>query len=221
MCWWLDASIGKEHLLCLFHCFSGFSGNVCYLCIFIIIFYHNIMVLSSNITWIFPDENSGSANGNDNHSYHCLHLWYCHHPGSKLWTWDSFLSPGKASSLPQCAVQSFPPRLLSWLLSVWVMMWLEFLVFTNSGGNLSCSTNLGKLLKGPRVWVLRCVSWQRLCICQRPWREDARVFWTGFAERNKGIHLRSSLLSFSAFAVKHFGQFSPRTVSNWSDIFWV
>lgn len=57
-----------------------------------------------------------------------LHLWYCHHPGSKLWTWDSFLSPGKASSLPQCAVQSFPPRLLSWLLSVWVMMWLEFLV---------------------------------------------------------------------------------------------
>lgn len=74
---------------------------------------------------------------------------------------------------------------LSWLLSVWVMMWMEFLVFTNSGGNLSCSTNLGKLLKGPCVWVLRCVSWRWLCICQRPWREDTRVFWTGFAESQK------------------------------------
>lgn len=45
-----------------------------------------------------------------------LHVWYCHHPGSKLWMWDSFLSPGKASSLPRCAVLPFPPRLLSWLL---------------------------------------------------------------------------------------------------------
>lgn len=143
------------------------------------------MVLSSNITWIFPDENSGSANGNTTTLTTVLHVWYCHHPGSKLWTWDSFLSPGKASSLPQCAVLPFPPRLLSWFLSVWVMMWMELLVFTNSGGNLSCSTNLGKLLKGPCVWVLRCVSWRWLCICQRPRREDAGVFWTGFAESQK------------------------------------
>lgn len=149
------------------------------------------------------------------------HVWYCHHPGSKLRTWDSSLFPGKVSGPLVCSPALSSQALILITVS-WVMMWMELLVFTNSGSNLSCSTNLGEL------WRDLVFGYWNLfpgdgCVSVRGRVEKIQESFGPvlLRVRNKGIHLRSSLSSFSAFAVKHFGQFSPRTVSNWNDVFWV